>query len=71
MARRMVRFRGISISLFTTTAHLAYMEDALLASNVHRTAKQKKQVVTPLREFPPLFIREQPPRCYTEMEKSS
>jgi len=35
MARRMVRFRGISISLFTTTAHLAYMEDALLASNVH------------------------------------
>ena len=35
MARRMVRFQGISRGLFTITADLAYMEDALLASNIH------------------------------------
>jgi hypothetical protein len=35
MARRMVWFQGISSSLFTTTAYLAYVEDALLASNIH------------------------------------
>jgi len=71
MARRMVRFHGVSSCLFTTTAHLAYMEDALLASNIHRTAKQQNQVVTLLRGFTPLFKREQPQRCYTEMVMSS
>jgi uncharacterized phage protein gp47/JayE len=71
MARHMVRSQGISSSLITTTAHLAYMEYALLASNIHRSAKQLKQTVTPLREFTPLFKREQLQRCYTEMEMSS
>jgi hypothetical protein len=44
MARRMVRFQGISRGLFTITADLAYMEDALLASNIHRTAKQQTKL---------------------------
>jgi hypothetical protein len=70
VARRIVRFQNISNSLNTTTAYLAYMEYALLASNIHRAAKRPKQTVTPLREFTPLFKWEQPQRCYTAMEMS-